>query len=189
MLFTPIRWKIAMPRRVCRGFTLIELMVTLTVAAILLGLAAPAFNEVSLSMKLSSHANSMVSSILFARSEAIKRNSVVRVCVSTDGATCGTGGWQQGWIVMCTTSDGTMCDAAGTDTLVLQAHPALATGWKITESSALTSLTFQATGLTSTQSTMTICRQSPSVGSQEREVWVSATGRPSVKKTENGACT
>jgi type IV fimbrial biogenesis protein FimT len=170
------------------GFSLIELMVTIAIAAILLAIAAPSFDSVAQSMKLTSYANSLVASIQLARSEAIKRNAVVSLCVSSNGSTCETGGWEQGWIVMCNSTDNTTCDPAGANTIVIESQPAVSSGWKITESSTLASISFQPTGTGANAATLTVCRASPSVSTQERVVRISASGRPSVTKTANAAC-
>src|ERR1700746_2558911 len=82
-----------------RGFTLVELMVAIAVLAVLLVLAAPSFTNASLPSKLRSLANSLRGASQLARSEAIKRDAVVTLCVSANGATCGAGNWSQGWIV------------------------------------------------------------------------------------------
>lgn len=83
------------------GFTLIELMVTIAVIAILTMVAVPSFSAAMLSNKLAGYANNFVASALLARSEAIKRNVAVTLCRSADLSTCASsGGWQQGWIVM-----------------------------------------------------------------------------------------
>lgn len=81
------------------GFTLIELMVVLSVAAILASLAVPSFRSVVQNNRLATQANELSGTLNFARGEAIKRGSSVTVCVSTDQATC-TGGtaWAGGWI-------------------------------------------------------------------------------------------
>ncbi len=82
------------------GFSLIELMVTVAVVAILAALAAPSFRAQTDSARLTAHASSLLSSLLLARTEAIKRNGRVVLCKSADGATCSSSGdWQQGWIV------------------------------------------------------------------------------------------
>jgi type IV fimbrial biogenesis protein FimT len=173
-----------------RGFTLIEMMVTVAVMAILLSLAAPSFNDALLGNKLSSYANDIVASAIVARSEAIKRNAAVTMCVSTDGTTCAAaGGWEQGWIVRCSTSDNATCDSAGTSTIVMQRRQAAASGFKISDAGGLSSLTFQPTGVGATSGTLTVCRATPRAGGQERVVDITATGRASVRKTTAGVCT
>lgn len=62
------------------GFTLIELMVTLSVAAILLMIGVPNFRDFINNNRLSSQANDFVGTMTLARSEAIKQNRVVLVC-------------------------------------------------------------------------------------------------------------
>ncbi|VTU38536.1 putative major pilin subunit [Variovorax sp. PBS-H4] len=159
-----------------RGFTLIELMVTITVLAILLTVAVPSFDGIRLSNRLTSYATDLVTGSQLARTEAIKRNTSVTMCVSADGTGCSTsGGWETGWIVL-------------SGTTVIQRHPAAAAGYKLTEAGGTTSLTFEATGVGASQATFTICRASPSVGGQERVVKISATGRAAITRTALGTC-
>ncbi len=66
--------------RSMRGFTIIELMITLVVAAILLAIAIPSFTYLTVSNKLTTSANSLVSNLAIARMAAIKRNADVGVC-------------------------------------------------------------------------------------------------------------
>lgn len=66
-----------------RGFTIIELMVTLVVAAILLAIAIPSFTYLTVSNKLSTSANSLVSNLMIARAAAVKRNADVGVCADS----------------------------------------------------------------------------------------------------------
>jgi type IV fimbrial biogenesis protein FimT len=172
-----------------RGFTLVELMITITVMAILLGVAVPSFNDALLGSKLGSYANRIVASANLARSEAIKRNSPITLCVSTNGTGCTSGGWQSGWLVGCETDDNVACKSGGTDWLVLHREQAVAGGVRITETgSALTSIAFQPTGVGAAGATLKICRATPSAGTQERVVTITATGRASVAKTTAGSC-
>jgi len=86
--------------RTFRGFTLIELMVSIAVLAILLGIAAPSFRSMTASSDLRGVSNELITTLAQARSEAIKRGGRVTVCMSADGAACiATGGWEQGWIM------------------------------------------------------------------------------------------
>ncbi|MFM7119294.1 MAG: GspH/FimT family pseudopilin [Gammaproteobacteria bacterium] len=59
------------------GFTLIELLVTLAVASVLIGLAAPAFNQLVRQRDMSAQINDFVAAVAYARSEAIRRGTVV----------------------------------------------------------------------------------------------------------------
>jgi type IV fimbrial biogenesis protein FimT len=159
-----------------RGFTLIELMVTIVVLAILLSIAIPSFNDASLSSKLSGFANNLLASVQLARSEAIKSNTVVTLCASANGTTCAaSGGWQQGWIVR---------DVANR---VLQHQQALQTGFRVTQAGGNAVLSFQPIGVGATAATFTVCRNAP-LGNQERVVTISATGVAYVTRTEAGAC-
>lgn len=158
-----------------RGFTLVELMVTIAVMAILLAIAVPSFTDAFLGSKLSSYANNFVASAHLARSEAIKRNTAVTLCASADGASCATaGGWQQGWIVL-------------SGTTVIQRQQALPAGLSFTGGAY--SIIYQSSGINAISTTLTLCRATPSVGSQQREISISATGRPSVTKTTSTSCT
>lgn len=98
------------------GFTLIELMFTLAVAAILLSLAAPSFRDTIKNTRLVTEVNNLASGLSFARSEAIKRGLFVTLCKSNDNATC-SGNWQDGWIVF-VDIDGQGDVDVGNDTII-----------------------------------------------------------------------
>lgn len=70
-------------RRDARGFTLVELMITLAVAAVLMIIAIPSFKNITLSNRLSTTANALVNSINTARMEAVKRNNYAQFCSAT----------------------------------------------------------------------------------------------------------
>lgn len=99
-----------------QGFTLVELIVTLVVAAIVVGLAVPSISNLIRTNSVISVSNGLFVDILFARSEAIKRNSPVTICAAnadlTDCAGSGTSDWSVGWIafVETTTFDGDVDD-------------------------------------------------------------------------------
>lgn len=87
-----------------RGFSLVELMVTIAVAAILLAIATPSFTSIINSNRLTSAANEMVATLQAARMEAVRRNTTVRVCGSDDQATCDGG--NTAWIALVADGDG-----------------------------------------------------------------------------------
>ena len=89
------------------GFTMIELLVTVMVVAVVLGIGVPAFNDLIANNRMAAAANDIVSQFHLARTEAIKRRANVTACPSDDSATCGAGlGFESGWIVFvdCSTS-------------------------------------------------------------------------------------
>jgi type IV fimbrial biogenesis protein FimT len=67
------------------GFTLLELMITIAVASVLAGLAAPTFTDLMKSSQLTTANNQVVASLHLARSEAVKRGS--NILVTIDNAT------------------------------------------------------------------------------------------------------
>ena len=88
-------------QRVMRGFTLTEMCITLAIVAILSGSAVPSFTEWLANSARNAAVNNFWHAIFLARSEAIKRNSVVVLCSSTDGAHCdgSPNSWANGWLV------------------------------------------------------------------------------------------
>lgn len=88
-------------RRRAAGFTLLELLVTLTVAAVLLTVAVPSFRSFTQNSRATAHTNELVTALTLGRNEATRRGRPINVCSSTDGATCsGATDWSDGWIVL-----------------------------------------------------------------------------------------
>ena len=79
-------------RRRERGFTLVELLITMAVALVLIMIAVPSFKSLTLSNKLNTTANDVVGAINIARMEAIKRNASTQLCgnASNGSDTLGT---------------------------------------------------------------------------------------------------
>lgn len=75
------------------GFTLIELIVTMTLMAILAALAAPSYRELTANTRLRDTAGTLSLSLTQARSEAAKRSAPVRIVPNE-------GGWGQGWSIL-----------------------------------------------------------------------------------------
>jgi type IV fimbrial biogenesis protein FimT len=83
------------------GFTMIEMIIVMTIVAILLGIGVPSYKYVTTANRMSSDINGLLGDLQFARSEAIREGQAVTVCATADGATCTGAGtaWSGGWIV------------------------------------------------------------------------------------------
>jgi type IV fimbrial biogenesis protein FimT len=82
----------------------VELLVVITLVAILMTIGIPSYRYVTNSTRVSGEINALLSDMQLARSEAVKEGSTVTICTSSDGASCLTGstannGWNSGWIV------------------------------------------------------------------------------------------
>jgi type IV fimbrial biogenesis protein FimT len=92
-----------------RGFTVIELMITVAVVAIVAAIAVPSFTEQIRNNRSVSIANEFIDTVSFARAQAVSRPARISICASSDQETC-TGDWKDGYIVF--------IDTAATDTTV-----------------------------------------------------------------------
>jgi type IV fimbrial biogenesis protein FimT len=105
------------------GFTLIEVLITVTIVSILLAIAVPSYQQLVINNRMTTQANEFLTMLNYTRSEAVKRNTRVTMCKSSDGATCtvtaltsSTASWQSGWIVFVDGSTAGILD--GTDTVL-----------------------------------------------------------------------
>lgn len=152
-------------KRKLGGFTLIELMVVVALAAIMASLAAPSFRSFVSGQRIKTAASDFVMAAIFARSEAIKRNADVTITPVTSSAT----GWKDGWTV-----------AAGTTQLSQQqAYNG------VTFSGPASAITYNSTGrLSATVTTMTITGTDGSA----RCVAFDLSGLPRSTKSSSGTC-
>ncbi len=87
------------------GYSLIELLVALVVLGILMAVGVPQMGIFFKGNRMVAYANELLAGLHLARSEAIKRNTRVSICKSTNAddasPTCATGaeGWDEGWFV------------------------------------------------------------------------------------------
>jgi type IV fimbrial biogenesis protein FimT len=99
-----------------RGFTLLELIIAIAIAAILITLAVPSFTTFLNSNRVTSQANELLASLQVARMEAIRRNARVIVCASNNAETsptptCSAGNTWSGWVVFSDTNANAAIDA------------------------------------------------------------------------------
>lgn len=168
-----------------RGFTLIELMITVAVLAILVGLGVPSFRDFIVGSRLTTQTNELVAAINLGRSEAVKRNRAISFCrTTTDTATaCAntTGTWEH-WIIL-----------AGANEVVRRGNlPRFNGNLRVTSSLPADRLIFAADGLARTtggnltnNETFTICAFSgPTQGT--RRITLGAGSRVSTEVLVGG---
>ena len=96
------------------GFTLIELMVTIAVLAVLLAWGLPNFQNSLRSNRVATSTNEVLASVSLARSEAIRSTRGAGICASSDGTGCNGASWSDGWMVFADTNANGSFDAGDT---------------------------------------------------------------------------
>lgn len=143
----------ARPSRPCRrallGFTLVELLVTVAIAAVFLAVAAPSVTKMVRSNRIQSQASALMSDLQYARTEAVKRGQGVSVCASANGTTCsGANAWQAGWIVFYDKASPPAC-AVPAGVVAMRVRPAYSGNETIVAAPASTCINFNRGGFTS----------------------------------------
>lgn len=97
--------KIFERKRGCQGFTLIEVLVAISIFSVFLIIVAPSFQDFFIKNRIRRISDDFHQSIFKAKNTAVSKNTCAVMCMS--GATssgslaCATGGsdWQPGWMV------------------------------------------------------------------------------------------
>lgn len=159
----------------CRGASLIELMVTIVIAAILASYAIPSLGGFTKRQQQITAINALLSSLYLARSEAIKRNGDVMLCKSSNGLQCvRSGEWEQGWIMFADGNGNRLRDS--TETLIAKHDPLAGVNIYYRAFGSNHYLVYTRNGLTYTNGTFTICALHDDV--TPRAIILFKTGRP-----------
>jgi len=148
-----------------KGITLIELLVTLAVLAVLVAIGVPRMQGISQNNRLTAAINSLSSDMAFARSEAVNRNTSIRIR-SVNGA----GDWSGGWVVE--TADGVT---------TLRNSPALVANVLLNGVGAADSVTFRSDGTQTGAAVSFLSCKNGEAGNYGRQIFVSTTGRISLR--------
>lgn len=181
-----------------RGFTLIEILVVVSIVAVLLGLGVPSMREAIERNTVSGHINTFIGGLRYARSEAIRAGVPVVMCQSinaeTSAPTCaaaGGDGWARGWLIFVNRDldAGNVYSAAGGDTL-LKAQGALSGSGGIAQVSGatVTKFVFRPTGLLSAGASSYTFNSASLASTQQRLVCISMQGRARILTDSFAAC-
>ena len=150
------------------GFTLVEMLITLSVIGVLLAIAAPSLRQMMLNHGIRTASFDLFSSLEYARSEAIKRNALVSVKPDST--------WSTGWKVV-DSSNNLLRSWTATSTVTVSTTP-----------SSIAAITFGKDGHVTTPSAVPKLQLDPTTtmnGVDSRCISLDLIGRP---KTQMGAC-
>ena len=183
----------AMKKVGARGFTLVEVMVVISITAILLTLAIPSMQNLIERNAIAGQVNAFIGSATLARSEAIKRNAPVVMCRSNNAESsatpsCAASGtdWKSGWIVFLDRNANGQFNLAQGD-VVLRVQGAYADSGGIMQN-GFQKLQFRNTGLLSTGASQFTFNTVALTASQQRRVCVGITGRTRLIDNDTDLC-
>ncbi len=139
------------------GFTLIELVITVSIAAILFTIGMPSYQKMVMDKRMATTRETLITDLEIAKSEAMTRNQSVILCrhsgeTATPTACDNTAEWENGWVVFVDTNGDSNVDANE----LLRVTAGLGAGLNIDYSK--TSITFSSRGFTgTTNGTFRIC--------------------------------
>lgn len=199
----PIQVSARRARHRSAGFTLLELMIAVTVLAIGMSIAVPSFTDIIRRNRLTTQTNNLMSALAIARSEAVKRGTSVTVCpanaLTGPGADqcSGVDNWaQNGWIVFSDVRaplgqvNAVAMDPANTNDSILQrVPPASEQKIQVANEEEITSLTYKQDGTVelppgTPSTTFTLTPETCRNPDGARELEVIAAGRAGIKKAQ-----
>ena len=174
------------------GFSLIELLIVISLIAVLLGLAAPSIREFMLNNRMSAYANDLLGDLQLARGEAAQRGQMVTICPSTDSSaaapTCSgsTTAWETGRIIFTERTTGPGAGALRTfdpanEVLIKRVGPLEGTGHIGSDGSFVT---YRSAGSGNGSAQLTVCdeRNTPITG---RSITILPTGRAFIQRASD----
>lgn len=162
-----------------RGFTIVELMVTVAVMAILAAIGVPSMQGLVRNFRLNGAAGEMSAALQLARSEATRRNARVMVCPSSDGLVCGSGTNWTRWIVLGAANNSSAAEVLRDESVPSTVRVSGPTG----------GIQFNPSGMVSTQRVVTVCIPTTNPGNNQRQFTVMVSGTARVASVNGGgAC-
>ena len=157
----------------CTGYSMTEVLATLTVVGIVVSSGAPAMQSLVYEQRLTAQVNQLFADLHLARSESIKRSAQVTLCKSNDGVACSTvSDWRDGWIMFTDTNENETVDTGET---IIRVGQALATGTTLRYGTSYRYVYFKPDGSAWPNATFTFCDMRGATNARAIIVW--RTGR------------
>jgi type IV fimbrial biogenesis protein FimT len=163
------------------GLTLLELLITITIASILAAIAGPSFSALLKNNRLSADSNDLLADLALARSEAAKRGVRVTLCASNTGTSCSGANWADGRIVFVDRGTAGTVDAGDE---ILRVTSALRGPDRLLTAASFTNnnyVQYRPKGAADSTGTFTLC-----AGTSSRTITINTTGRAMLGT--NGTC-
>lgn len=165
-----------------RGYSLYELLVTLTIASVILGLGTPSFGKLLANSRQIVEINALFHAVHHARKASIVRRAYLTICPSADGKQCLPGrNWSAGWILFVNSDRDTPAEVDPGE-VVLKQHT-VNPGIRLTANRH--SFSLRTTRLRATNGTFVACDRGGRT--EARALVISYTGRPrAAQRTPRG---
>ncbi len=151
-------------------------MIVISVLAVVSAASLPSLSAIFERNRITTQTNTLFSSLVFARSQAVSRNQNVVMCKSVNGTSCTvSGNWESGWLVYIDENSSGIQE--GTERVVF-ALPGLKTGFTLRAGTAYqNTVIFLPDGTVNTTDTFKLCATDGNI-ENGRSIIISATGRP-----------
>lgn len=164
-----------------QGFSLVELMVAITILGVLLAIALPGFQSFVTQNRLTAQINELVGDLSLARNESSTRGRNVNVCMAASATACATSGtdWAVGRLIWVDTNGNGALDS-GNNEIIKYTAP-LEGGVSLNNASGPLVTFRPGGGLTASAMTFTLCAPGTVTG---RTATLPFTGRAAAKRVE-----
>ncbi|MDD2892711.1 MAG: GspH/FimT family pseudopilin [Halothiobacillaceae bacterium] len=170
-----------------QGYTLLELMMTIAILAILIAVGIPSFQAFIASTQLTTQTNNILTALSITRTQAIKNNTRATLCTSDNGIQCTSTPWHDGWLIYVDSNQNSALDLGEEITTHGQPTNALEIRGN---TNVAHRISYRADGsLFSMVGTIRICKASTAIQENARNIIINHFGRARTTRADlNGLC-
>ena len=168
------------------GFTLVEVIITLVVVAIIMAVGIPGLSSMMANNQAIANSNDLITALSFSRNESVKRGTRISICAKSPTAqgnfTCGAGNndWSNGWFAFVDSNGSAAADYSPTSENQLRSWPAPSGNFTMT---GPVSVGFNSSGTIQGNAAIALTiKYSHCTGQQNRTIIIATTGHTSITK-------